>query len=106
MREIQIKASRLGARLLRNQTGAYKIGKRWISYGVGGKGGSDLIGWTPIEITPDMVGRTIAVFSAIEVKVDTPTTKEQVQFLEAVIRNGGIGLVCRSSDDLRLDNII
>jgi hypothetical protein len=32
------------------------------------KGACDLPGWTSVEITPDMVGRTVAVFTSIEVK--------------------------------------
>ena len=32
---------------------------------------SDLVGWTSVVITPAMVGKTVAVFTAIEVKPET-----------------------------------
>lgn len=89
MRKIQLEASRRGWRLMRNQTGAYHVGKRFIRYGVGGKGGADLIGWTD-------TGR----FVAIEVKAGSPTTAHQVAFLKAVIRAGGIGIVAHSISDV------
>lgn len=87
MRQIMVRASELGGRLLRNNNGAYKIGKRFIRYGVGGPGGSDLIGWTHD-------GR----FVAVEVKAGSPTTKEQLQFLQEVIRSKGIGILALSVD--------
>ena len=34
-----------------------------------GVGSSDLIGVTRITVTPEMVGKTVAVFTAVEVKV-------------------------------------
>lgn len=66
------------------------------------EGSSDLIGLRRITITPDMVGRQVAVFTAIEVK--TPTgrvSKEQQRFLDFVNQAGGVGLVVRSEEDLR-----
>ena len=64
------------------------------------KGSSDLIGWTTIEITPEMVGRTVAVFTAIEVKSATGrASKEQKNFIKSIHRCGGIAGVARSLDD-------
>ncbi len=63
-------------------------------------GGSDLIGWTPVKITPDMVGKKIAVFTAIEVK--TPTgraTDDQINFLHRLAQDGGIGGIARSPEE-------
>jgi len=86
--------------LFRNQSGAYKAGEQWIRYGIANPGGSDLIGWTPVEITPDMVGKRIAIFTALEVKTTTGRpTKEQLAFIEAVKRAGGIAEIVRSEDD-------
>lgn len=63
-------------------------------------GSSDLIGWTPTEITADMVGRTLAVFTAIEVKSATGSaTKEQENFIERVRAVGGVAGVARSEGD-------
>lgn len=87
--------------MFRNNVGAYRDETgRVIRYGVGNPGGSDLIGWTPVTITPDMVGRTVAVFTAVEVK--TPKgkpTEAQINFLHQVKQSGGIAGIARSADD-------
>ena len=64
------------------------------------KGGSDIIGITPVTITPDMVGKKLGVFTAAEIK--TPkgrATKEQLRFIEAVRNAGGIAGIARSVQD-------
>ena len=43
-------------------------GARVIKYGVGGPGFPDLVGFTLTEITPDMVGTVLPVFSTREIK--------------------------------------
>ena len=70
---------------------------RLVQFGVGNPGGSDLIGWTPVTITEEMVGQTLAVFTAIECKsaIGQPTDA-QVSFLEAVRRQGGRAGIARS----------
>ena len=88
--------------LFRNNSGAYQDTKtgRWIHYGVGSPGGSDLIGWHTVEITPDMVGKRIAVFVAIEVKKPTgKVTDAQQNFVDQVHSAGGISGICRSVQD-------
>lgn len=63
-------------------------------------GFSDLAGFTPVTITPDMVGKTLAVFTAIEVKDATNNPSEdQERFLAIVQRNGGYAGVARSVED-------
>jgi hypothetical protein len=53
-------------------------------------GSSDLIGWTPVIITPEMVGHQVAIFTAIEVKTGVlQATKEQFNFVIAVNKSGG-----------------
>lgn len=60
------------------------------------KGSSDLIGWTTVEITADMVGNKIAVFTAVEVKTgNVRITEEQKNFIDKVNEAGGIGEVIR-----------
>lgn len=90
-----------GCKLFRNQTGALKDENgRLVRFGLC-KGSSDLIGFKPVTITPDMVGRTLAVFTAIEVK--TPSgkpTPEQVNFIARVKQHGGIAGIARSVDDV------
>ena len=88
-----------GVTLYRNNTGAAKMGKRWVKFGLC-KGSSDLIGWTEVEISPDMVGETVAVFTAIEVKKPGgKTTYEQIEFGDSVIRAGGKFGVAESVDE-------
>ena len=98
---IRLATSKAGAKLFRNNCGGFKDHTgRWISFGVANPGGSDLIGWTPVTITPDMVGKKIAVFTAIEVK--TPTGKirpEQTNFIDRVRLDGGIAGIARSTTD-------
>jgi hypothetical protein len=53
------------------------------------EGWPDLCGWTEIEITPDMVGRKIAVFTAVEVKVTGNLSKAQKAFQRVIEGMGG-----------------
>ena len=88
--DIQIALSQAGCLIFRNNIGVLpdRTG-RPVRYGVGGNGGSDLIG-----IAPD--GR----FLAVEVKnaVGQPTDA-QVRFIKAVIAKGGRAGIARNSDD-------
>lgn len=90
-----------GCRLFRNNTGAIKDADgRLVRFGLC-RGSSDLIGFKPVTITPDMVGKTVAVFTAIEVKTPTgKATPEQIHFIERVKQLGGIAGIARSVDDV------
>ncbi len=97
--QIRLALSRAGVVAFRNNIGAYMDPKtgRPVQYGVCNPGGSDLIGWTPLRITPDMVGQTVAVFTGIEVK--TPTgkpTQHQLNFIAQVLKAGGFAGIARS----------
>lgn len=53
--------------------------------------GGDRIGFTPVEITADMVGKTIAVFTSIEEKTVNDRLKPgQIAWHNFVIEHGGI----------------
>ena len=68
-------------------------------------GMSDLIGWMPVEITPEMVGKTLAVYTAVETKNPRGrATAEQKQFLDVVSQSGGRAGIARTDGDL--DNIL
>jgi len=56
------------------------------------KGASDLQGWTSIVVTPELVGRRVAIYTAIETKNSTGGTKrkEQKNFIEQICGAGGI----------------
>ena len=88
------------SRVFRNNVGVLPDATgRPIRYGLC-TGSSDLIGWTSQTITPDMVGKQVAVFTAVEVKNDKGRpTAEQKAFLTAVTNAGGIAGVCRSPEE-------
>lgn len=97
MRRIQVALSRLGARVFRNQVGRYELKSGgWLSSGLC-VGSSDLVGWLPVAVTPEMVGRRVAVFVAVEVKdLKGRTTPAQDLFLKMVTESGGIAFTARS----------
>ena len=101
LKRILLRCSRGASRLFRNNVGTYqdKAGN-WIRYGVGGPGASDLLGWRQVVITPDMVGTTIAQFTAIEVKQPgKQLTDLQVRFGRMVTAAGGIFGVAHSAEE-------
>lgn len=104
-----------GVRLFRNDCGvawtgevvAYDRAKRRvtlrnaqrITYGLI-PGSGDLIGWQSIEITPDMVGRRVAVFTSIEVKTKKGrASPKQRNWRDRVNEAGGNAGIARSIDD-------
>lgn len=63
-------------------------------------GGSDIIGWVPVTITPEHVGQTLAVFLACETKGPrTPVTEQQLNFLLRVASDGGVAILAREGHD-------
>lgn len=66
-------------------------------------GVSDLNGWTSITITPEMVGQTIAVYTAIETKRSAGgrTSEDQVKWIEKIRAAGGIAFVANSGHTAR-----
>jgi hypothetical protein len=88
--EIRLALSDLGCLIFRNNSGiaTYENGTK-VRYGVGGPGGSDLIG-----IGPN--GRIIC----IEVKSSKGRlTADQENFLRVVREHGGIAGCCRSAEE-------
>ena len=63
-------------------------------------GFADLAGYRSELITPEYLGRTVAIFSAIEAKFGrNKPTAEQAVFLKLVAEAGGRAGVARSVDD-------
>jgi hypothetical protein len=64
-------------------------------------GAADLIGWTSMTITPDMVGCRVAVFTALEVKETAGGRKrdEQRNFIDQVRLAGGIASFVSSPEE-------
>lgn len=99
--DIRLELGRGSTRLWRNNTGALKDATgRLVRYGLC-QGSSDLIGLRQVTITPDMVGKTLAVFTAIEVKDRGRPTPEQQAFITMVQQAGGLAGIARSVDDAR-----
>ena len=112
-REIMCAVSQLGTRVFRNNVGKAWIGQssrlesgdvlirnpRRFHAGLC-EGSSDLIGWHPLLITEEHIGKTLAVFTGIEVKTKTGRLRPaQAKFVSNVTRSGGICFVARSVDD-------
>jgi len=66
-------------------------------------GSSDLIGLQTVKITPEMVGKEVAIFVAIEVKLPSGSIQgNQISFLEMVNKLGGKGIICRDENNINL----
>lgn len=64
-------------------------------------GSADLIGWRTITITPDMVGKKVAVFLSPEIKSeDGQLEPAQRTWLNNVRAAGGIAFVARKPEDI------
>lgn len=107
LRRIQVRASNLGWRLFRMNTGLAWVGDKIPGpvpgsitllnarpFKAGVPGMADLMGWRPVP------GQH-AQFIAVEAKTLTGrASSEQQSFLQAVNRDGGHGIIARSEDDL------
>jgi len=116
--EIQIEARYYGCTLLRNNSGALKDqGGRLVRFGLGNiskqhsdnSKSSDLIGILQIIITPEMVGKTVGVFVALEVKKEEWSINKkldkheiaQANFINWIRSIGGIASFCNSTEQLK-----
>jgi hypothetical protein len=76
-----------------------------IPYGISGAG--DRLGWSEVEVTPEMVGKKLAVFTSIEDKSETDCIGvNQIIFLINVLKAGGIAKVFREGTELNLEEIL
>ena len=110
--QIREAASKIGARLFVQTSGTFWQGqfikqtedtlilKHPRRVTVGFEGLSDLLGGSPVTITPDMVGKTLMVLTAVEVKAgnDQPRPK-QPEFIAFIKKSGGRAGFARSIDD-------
>jgi hypothetical protein len=88
-------------RLFRNNVGLLKLpnGKR-LRYGLH-EGSADLIGWKTVEITPDMVGKRVAIFLSVEVKTRTGQKRDNQKIWCGTVRAfGGIAGFVKSEEEL------
>ena len=116
LNDIMKEHTREGGRIFRNNVGTGWVGKFKRRYENGDVlvgnarplhaglcvGSSDLIGWIPVTITDGMVGKKLAVFTAVECKTArVPTTTHQKNFIKTVTNSGGVGFVCRNLDQYK-----
>lgn len=94
--------TRSGLRLFRNNVGQCQAADgRVVRFGLC-EGSSDLIGFTSVEITPEMVGQRLAVFTAVEVKTPRGRISDaQQKFIDLVRSAGGRAGVARSVEDVQ-----
>ena len=109
MTESQVQAAILLAlggdpqvRMFRNLVGSGFVGEppnalRRVTFGLA-VGSGDLIGFRSYTVTPEDVGRTVAVFSSCEVKRprNSHTAKNQKLWRDMVQARGGIAVIAKS----------
>lgn len=79
------------------------IGGRWLPFGID-PGSGDLVGWTPVIVTQEMVGKHLAVFTSIEDKSEHDEIREdQYQWARRVREDGGIAKIVRTVGDERVE---
>ena len=72
-----------------------------VQNGMGVVGIPDLVGCAPLKITPDMVGKTLGVFFAVETKAPGKiknATENQKRNLRAIGTHGGVAVVADRVD--------
>lgn len=98
--DVRAQLSHGDVRLFRNNVGVLQDrGGRFVTFGLC-VGSSDLIGYRTMIVTPEMVGKKVAVFAALEGKDERKMpTEPQRRFMLSVKEAGGIAGVFRSVDD-------
>lgn len=118
--QIRLSAAKQGVTLWRNNNGAFEDKNgRWVRYGLANESkkiskhikSSDLIGVKPVIVTPEMIGKIIGVFTAVEVKSSNwrynpndERTIAQQNYINVVWQNGGLGGF--AWDDASLNKIL
>jgi len=103
--EVRLSAVKYEIQLFRNNVGVLvdTVG-RPVRYGLANESkalnekikSGDLIGWRPVFVTPDMVGKVIAQFVSIECKSQKKHArieKAQMRWAELVQKSGGLALI-------------
>lgn len=116
--DIRIAAGHHSCRLWRNNSGAcYDQSGRLIRYGLGNDSAQmnkrikspDLVGWTTVTVTPEMVGQQVAIFTGVECKAPgwnsgkkfTEREQAQLEFIGLVCNDGGYAGFAASVDHFK-----
>jgi hypothetical protein len=104
----RLEASNLGGRLFRNNRGLfYTMSGSKTRAGLEADGASDLIGGFPVVVTPEMVGHTVFIFTAVETKKSAwtapkgETEEQQQKFINFVNKMGGIAFFLNNANNLK-----
>ena len=97
LNKVRLYMQEQGFLLHRNNVGYLCVQGRHIRYGVGGRGGSDLIGMSKM-----------GNYTAVEVKLGkSKVSKDQLRFLKGVAKNKGFAFVARIfENEIKLERII
>ena len=111
---LRLEAAKRGIYLFRNNVGACQtLDGRFIRFGLANSStkmnntlkSADFIGFTPVVITEEMVGKTVAVFTSVEEKKydrelhDSSSRLKAQRKWEALVRkNGGIAYITNDVD--------
>lgn len=100
LNQVRLALQSVGCTTFRNNTGKLKTEDgRFVNFGLC-VGSSDAIGFYEHKVRPKDVGRTVAIFTAIETKgPNGRLTKDQTAFLKRIQSAGGIAGVARSPAD-------
>lgn len=114
---IQLEAPKINCTLFRNNSGAFTDSTgRTVRYGLANDSkrkneefkSSDRVGFTEVLITPEMVGKIVAVFTVIECKRSNWGPKNlskreigQKNFIDFITSRGGIGGFANSVETFR-----
>lgn len=99
---IRLAVSNGSIRLWKNNVGKLRDhAGRIVSFGLA-TGSPDLVGLKSVYVSPDMIGRRIAILAGLEVKSDTGRIRpEQQRFLDMLNDFGAIAGIARSVEDAK-----
>jgi len=107
LNHLQLLASKIGARLFRQNTGSAWQGEvhrlktgdiliknpRIVHFGLC-KGSGDLIGFAPVKINHSHLNKTLAVFWSVEIKTGSlKPTSDQINWHNMIKNNGGVSVI-------------
>lgn len=105
----QVEACDHDCRLFRNNRGLFfTMSGQKVRAGLESEGASDNIGFAQITITPEMVGKKVAVLLVVESKkpdwkkVLTKIEKSQQDFIDFVRHWGGFGFFCNDAKNFKM----